>query len=111
MTNLTNSVRLIGHLGVDPKPLKLESGNSKASFTLATNDYYRDKNGEKVEETQWHNIVAYGKTADVAEKFLKKGSQIAIAGKLTNRQWDGKDGAKHYITEVIASQIHLLDKK
>jgi single-strand DNA-binding protein len=111
MTNLINSVRLIGHLGLDPKPVKLDNGNTKVSFTMATNDYYRDKNGEKVEETQWHNIIAYGKTADVAEKFLKKGSRIALEGKLTNRQWDDKDGVKHYITEVIASQIHMLDKK
>ncbi|NOY49477.1 MAG: single-stranded DNA-binding protein [Chlorobi bacterium] len=111
MTNLTNSVRLIGRLGVDPKHVKLDSGTSKVSFTMATNEYYRDKNGEKVEETQWHNIVAFGKTAELAVKYLNKGSQVAVAGKLTNRQWDGKDGVKHYITEVNISQIHLLDKK
>ena len=111
MTNLSNSVQLIGRLGLDPKSIKFDNGNLKVSFTMATSDYYRDKDGEKVEDTEWHNIVAFGKTAEIAEKYLKKGSEIIIRGKLTNRQWEGKDGNKHYITEVIASQLHMLDKK
>ncbi|PLX07133.1 MAG: single-stranded DNA-binding protein, partial [Marinilabiliales bacterium] len=94
MTNLSNSVQLIGRLGLDPKSIKFDNGNLKVSFTMATNDYYRDKDGEKVEDTEWHNIVAFGKTAEIAEKYLKKGSEIIIRGKLTNRQWEGKDGNK-----------------
>lgn len=111
MTNLTNSVQLIGRLGIDPKTVKLESGTLKVSFSMATNEYYSDKNGERIEDTQWHNVVTFGKTAEIAEKYLKKGSEVIVSGKLTNRQWDGKDGNKHYITEVIASQLHLIDKK
>lgn len=111
MTNLTNSVQLIGRLGIDPKSVKFDNGNLKVSFTMATNEYYHDKDGDRVEDTEWHNIVAFGKTAEIAEKYLKKGSEVIISGKLTNRQWDGKDGNKHYITEVVASQMRMLDKK
>jgi len=111
MTNLTNSVQLMGHLGDNPKSFKFDSGNVKVSFSVATNDYYRDKNGEKIEETQWHNIVAFGKTAEIAEKYLKKGSELLLSGKLTTRNWDDKEGKKQYMTEVIVSQIQLLDKK
>ncbi len=110
MTNLTNSVQLIGRLGIDPKQVKFDNGNIKVSFTMATNEYYNDKNGERIEETQWHNVVTFGKTAEIAEKFLKKGSEVIVSGKLTNRQWDGKDGNKHYITEVVATQLHFIDK-
>lgn len=111
MTNLTNSVQLMGHLGIDPKSIKFENGNKKVNFSLATNEYFTDKNGDKIEDTQWHNIVTFGKTAEIAEKFLKKGSEILLSGKLTNRSWDDKEGKKHYITEVVASQIQMLDKK
>ena len=110
MTNMTNSVQLIGRLGVEPKSVKFDNGNSKVSFTLATNEYFQDKNGERVEDTQWHNIVAFGKTAELAEKFLTKGKEVAVSGKLTNRQWDDKEGVKHYITEVVASQFHFMDR-
>ncbi len=111
MTNLSNSVQLIGHLGADPKTHKFDNGNVKVSFSMATNDYYRDKNGEKVEETEWHNIVAFGKTGEIADKFLKKGSEVILSGKLTTNKWEDKDGKKQYMTEVVASQLHLLDKK
>jgi single-strand DNA-binding protein len=111
MTNLTNSVQLMGHLGADPKTHKFDNGNLKVSFSIATNDYYRDKDGERVEETQWHNVVSFGKTAEVADKYLKMGSEVLLSGKLTTRQWDDKEGAKKYITEVIASQIQMVNKK
>ena len=111
MTNLTNSVQLIGHLGADPKSHKFENGSLKVSFSMATNDSYRDKNGEKVEETEWHNIVAFGKTAEIADKYLRKGSEVIIRGKLTTNKWEDKEGKKQYMTEVVASQLHLLDKK
>jgi single-strand DNA-binding protein len=111
MTNLTNSVQLIGHLGVDPKSHKFENGGLKVSFSMATNDYYFDKSGDKVKETEWHNIVVFGKTAEIAEKYLKKGSEVILRGKLTTRSWDDKEGKKQYMTEVVASQLHLMDKK
>lgn len=111
MTNLTNSVQLMGHLGADPKTHKFDNGNLKVSFSIATNDYYRDKNGERVEETQWHNVVSFGKTAEVADKYLKTGSEVLLNGKLTTRQWEDKEGEKKYITEVIASQIQMINKK
>ena len=111
MTNLTNSVQLIGHLGADPKSHKFENGGLKVSFSMATNDYYRDKNGEKVKETEWHNIAAFGKTAEIAGKYLKKGSEVILRGKLTTRSWDDKDGNKKYMTEIVANEIVMFNKK
>ncbi len=111
MTTLTNSVRLIGRLGADPKTFTFENGNTKATFSLATTDYYKDKDGKKVEETQWHNIVAFGKTAKVVTDYLSKGREIALQGKLTHGSYEDKDGNKRYFTEVVASEIRILDKK
>ena len=110
MNALRNSVRLIGHLGDDPKVRKLDSGKTVANFSIATNEIYRDSNGEKQSETTWHRLVAWGKQAEIAEKYLKKGSEIALEGKLTNRSYDGKDGEKHYITEIVVNSILMLDK-
>ncbi len=111
MTTLSNSVHLIGHLGMDPKSFEFENGNQKAQFSLATNEYYKNAKGERVEETQWHNIIAFGKIAKVAIDYLAKGKEIALEGKLTNRSWEDKDGNKKYITEIVANQILILDKK
>ena len=111
MNNLRNSVRLIGHLGVNPEVKTLEKGNKVAKFTLATNDTYTDKEGKKVTDTQWHNLVAWGKTADIVEEFLTKGSEVAVEGKLTSRSYDGKEGDKKYITEVILHEVLMLGKK
>jgi single-strand DNA-binding protein len=111
MTTLSNSVHLIGRLGVDPKKYEFENGNIKAVFSLATNEYYKNAKGEKVEQTHWHNIVAFGKVAKVATDYLAKGKEIALEGKLTNRSYEDKDGNKKYITEVLANQILILDKK
>jgi|SRR6056297_3283125 len=110
MNALRNSVRLIGNLGDDPKVRKLDSGKTVANFSIATNEIYRDNNGEKQSETTWHRLVAWGKQAEIAEKYLKKGSEIALEGKLTNRSYDGKDGEKHYVTEVLVNSILMLDK-
>lgn len=110
MNALKNSVRLIGHLGENPKVRKLESGKSVANFNIATNEIYRDSKGEKQSETTWHRLVAWGKQAEVAENYLKKGSEIAIEGKLTNRSWEDKNGEKHYISEVIVNSLLMLDK-
>ena len=82
-----------------------------AKFSLATNDYFRDKNGDRQESTQWHNIVTFGKTAEVAEKYLKRGNEIAIGGKLSYNSWEDKEGKTHYMTEIIATEILMLGNK
>ena len=110
MNALRNSVRLIGHLGDNPKVRKLDSGKTVANFSVATNEIYRDSKGEKQSETTWHRLVAWGKQADVAENYLKKGSEIAIEGKLTNRSWEDKNGEKQYMTEIVVNSLLMLDK-
>ena len=111
MNALRNSVRLIGHLGDDPKVKKLESGKKVANFTLATNEIYRDATDQKQTETTWHRLVAWEKQAEILENYVKKGSEIAIEGKLTNRSYESKNGEKQYVTEIIVNSILLLDKK
>lgn len=111
MNNLRNSVRLIGNLGGNPDVKTLEKGNKVAKFTLATNDIYTDKDGKKVTDTQWHNIVAWGKTAEIIEEFLTKGSEVAVEGRLISRSYDGKEGDKKYITEIILNELLMLGKK
>ncbi len=110
MNALRNSVRLLGHLGEDPKVRRLESGKIVANFNIATNEIYRDSKGVKQSETTWHRLVAWGKNAEVAEKYLKKGSEITIEGKLTNRQWEDKNGEKQYTTEIVVNSMLMLDK-
>ena len=110
MNALRNSVRLIGHLGDSPKVRKLDSGKTVANFSIATNEIYRDANGEKQSETTWHRLVAWGKQAEIIESYVKKGSEIAIEGKLTNRSYDDKNGEKQYITEILVNEVLLLDK-
>ena len=109
--SLRNKVTLIGHTGKEVEIFNIENGSRKASVTLATNDYYTNANGEKVEETQWHNLVAYGKTAEVMEKYMPKGKEIAIEGKLTYRSYDDKDGVKRMITEIRVEELVLLGSK
>ena len=103
-----NKVILVGNLGKDPEVRHLEGGNSVANFTLATNEYYKDKQGARVERTEWHNISAWRGLAELAEKYLKKGSQVYIEGKLRTRQYQDKDHQTRYITEIIAEEISLL---
>jgi single-strand DNA-binding protein len=110
MNVLRNSVRLIGNLGDDPKVRKLDSGKTVANFSIATNEIYRDQNGQKQSETTWHRLVAWGKQAEIIENYVKKGSEIAIEGKLTNRSYEDKNGEKQYVTEVLVNSILLLDK-
>jgi len=110
MNALRNSVRLIGHVGEDPKVKKFDGGKTVANFSIATNEIYRDSKGEKQSETTWHRLVAWGKQAEIIESYVKKGSEIAIEGKLTNRSWDDKNGEKQYITEVLVNEILMLDK-
>ena len=111
MNALRNRVQLIGHLGNDPEVKTFDGGKTKARFSIATSDSYKKDNGEKVTETQWHNVVAWNGTAKIVEKLLKKGREVVVEGKLTSRSWDDKDGNKHYITEVIANEILLLKSK
>jgi single-strand DNA-binding protein len=103
-----NKVILVGNLGKDPEVRHLESGNSVAHFTLATNEYYKDKQGTRVERTEWHNISAWRGLAELAEKYLKKGTQVYVEGKLRTRQYQDKDQQTRYITEIIADEISLL---
>ena len=103
-----NKVILVGNLGKDPEVRHLEGGVSVAHFTLATNEYYKDKQGNRVERTEWHNISAWRGLADMADKFLKKGQQVYIEGKLRTRQYQDKDQQTRYITEIIADEISML---
>jgi single-strand DNA-binding protein len=111
MNALRNRVQLIGHLGNDPEIKSLNGGKNVAKFSMATSESYKKENGDKVTETQWHNIIAWNGTAKIVEKLLKKGSEVIVEGKLTSRSWDDKDGKKHYITEIIANEILLLKSK
>ncbi len=108
MNSLRNKVQLIGNLGKDPEIKTFDNGKKVARFSMATSETYKKEGGEKVTETQWHNIVAWNGAAGIVEKLLKKGNEVAIEGKLTSRSWDDKDGKKHYITEVIANEILLM---
>ena len=105
MNTLRNSVKLIGRLGQDPEVKTLDRGSKLAKFSLATRENFTSKDGSKREQTQWHNIVAFGNLACVCEKFLKKGREIAIDGRLTYRNWEDKNGIKHFVSEVIASEL------
>ena len=109
-----NKVMLIGNVGRDPEVRYLDgnSGNAKvATFTLATTERYRDRNGETRENTEWHNIVAWRGNADVAERFIKKGTQVYIEGRIRTRSWDDQTGNKRYTTEIIVDNLQLLGKK
>jgi single-strand DNA-binding protein len=111
MNTLRNKVQLIGHLGMNPEIKVIDSGNKLAKMSIATNESYKNAKGELVKETQWHNLIAWGKTADIIEKYLKKGSEVAIEGKLINRTYTDKDGIKRYSTEIQVNEVLLLDKK
>lgn len=111
MNNLKNKVQLIGNLGNAPEIINLESGKKLAKFSVATNESYRNTKGEWVQETQWHNLVAWGKTAEVAEKYLNKGTEVAIEGKLTNKSYEDKNGVKKYITEIVVNELLMLGSK
>ena len=111
MNTLKNKVQLIGNLGNAPEIVNLESGKKLAKFSIATNESYKNAQGEKVQDTQWHNLVAWGKTAEIIENYVNKGSEIAIEGKLTSRSYDDKDGVKRYITEVVVSEVLMLGGK
>lgn len=108
MNNLNNKVQLIGRIGTDIETRKFDSGNIKASFRMATSETYKDSQGNKQEETQWHNIIAWGKLSEILEKYTQKGSEIMIEGKLIYRSWETKEGEKKYITEIETRDLRLM---
>jgi single-strand DNA-binding protein len=110
MNALRNKVQLIGNLGQDPEILTLESGNKLAKFSVATNEVYRNSKGEKITDTQWHNVVAWGKTAEIVESYLTKGNEVAVEGKLIHRTYETKEGEKRYVTEVKCNELLMLGK-
>ena len=110
MNALRNKVQLIGNLGNDPEIVTLESGSKLARFSIATNETYTNAKGEKVTDTQWHNVTAWGRTAEIVESYLTKGKEVAVEGKLIHRSYDTKEGEKRYITEVRCNELLMLGK-
>ena len=110
MYALKNKVQLIGNLGNAPEVRSTEAGKKLVRFSVATNEQYKNAKGERVTETQWHNLIAWGKVAEIAEKFLAKGTEVAIEGKLINRNYMDKEGNKKYITEIQVTELLLLGK-
>lgn len=111
MYALKNKVQLIGNLGNAPEVKTLDAGKKMAKFSIATHETYRNVKGEKITETQWHNIIVWGKLAEIAEKYLTKGKEVMVEGKLVNRNYTDKDGNKKYSTEVQVNELLLLGEK
>jgi single-strand DNA-binding protein len=111
MNALTNRVQLIGNLGTNPEVKTMDAGGKMARFRMATNESFRNNKGEKITETQWHTVIAWGKIAEVAEKYLVKGKEVIIEGKLVNRSYNDKDGNKKYVTEVQVVDMMMLGEK
>ena len=111
MSTIRNRVQLIGHLGADPEVLKFDSGKTKASFRMATNDRYKNGKGEWVDDTQWHNVIAWGRFAERIEKApIEKGTEVAVQGKLESRSYDDAQGVKRYVTEVNMDALEVFPK-
>ena len=108
MNALRNKVQLIGNLGNDPEVTTLASGKKRAKITIATNETYKNESGDKVTDTQWHNVVAWGHTAEIIEKYVTKGKEIAIDGRLSYRNWVDKNGTMHFSSEIVASELLFL---
>jgi single-strand DNA-binding protein len=106
-----NKVIILGNLGKDPETRHLDNGRSVCNFSVATSESYKNKQGEKVTNTEWHNIVLWSPLAEIAEKYLRKGNQVYIEGKLTTRSWDDQEGNKRYTTEVLGREITLLGSR
>lgn len=107
---MKNSVQLIGNVGNDPEIQTLENGNKLVYLNIATNDRFTDDKGERVEQTEWHRVIAWGKIAEIIEKYVAKGKEIGVEGKLTHRSYEDKNGEKKFITEVVVNEILLLSK-
>jgi single-strand DNA-binding protein len=108
MSTIKNHVQLIGNVGQEPTITNLESGKKVARFSIATNENYKNAKGEKQTDTNWHTVVAWGKTADIIEKFVSKGKEVGIVGKLKTRTYTTDDGNQRYVTEVVANEILLM---
>ncbi len=108
---MRNKVNLIGRVGQDPEIRTMENGTKLAKFSLATHDYYTNREGERVEQTEWHQLVAWGKTAELIEKLVNKGAEMAVDGKLTYRNYETADGDKRYVTEIRVNEFMLLGKR
>jgi single-strand DNA-binding protein len=106
-----NKVILVGNVGKDPEVRHLEGGATVCNFSLATSEVYRNKSGEKVTQTEWHNIVLWRQTAEIAEKYVRKGSQIYIEGRIRTRSYDDQNGVKRYVTEIYGDTLQLLGRK
>lgn len=111
MNNLRNRVQLIGNLGQDPEVKTLESGKRVANFTIATREEFKNAEGQKVSESTWHNIVAWNGLADIVSKYLRKGNEVALEGKLVYRSYEDKNGVTRYVTEIVLNDLALLRKK
>jgi len=111
MNTLRNKVQLIGHLGAKVEVKTLESGKLVGHVTMATNETYKNQKGEKITETTWHNLVIWGKPAEMLSKYTDKGSEVGIEGKLTNRSYTDKNGEKKYFTEIVVNEFMLMGKK
>ncbi|WP_298501584.1 single-stranded DNA-binding protein [uncultured Maribacter sp.] len=111
MSTIKNHVQLIGNVGQEPTVTNLENGKKVARFSLATNENYKDNKGEKQTDTNWHTVVAWGKVAEIIEKYVNKGKEIGIVGKLRTRTYETEEGNQRYVTEVEANEILLLGSK
>jgi len=111
MKDLRNRVQLIGNLGMDPEVKSFDGGRKLAKFSVATSQSYTNTKGERVKDTQWHSIIAWGKLAETAEKYLKKGSEVALEGKLVYRTYETKEGQTKYITEIVLNEFMMFSKK
>ena len=111
MNSFKNNVQLIGHVGQEPEIITTESGEKLAKLSLATNDSFTNNQGEKITNTDWHNIIAWNGTANIIEQYVAKGKEIGVQGKLTTRSWEDKEGVKRYTTEVVCNEILLLGSK
>lgn len=111
MSTIRNKVQLIGNLSYHPEIIRLKAGGILAKFSVATNESYKNSKGEKVTDTQWHDIVAWGKTAEIVQKYVGKEREVVVEGRLTYRVYEDKEGIKQYISEVVCSQILMLGKK
>ena len=110
MSTLRNKVQLIGHVGNEPEILNLESGKKLAKFSIATNESYKNSKGEKITDTQWHNIIAWGKTAELMHTLLSKGDEVALQGRLVHRSYEDASGQTRYVSEVVVDQFVKLSR-
>ena len=106
-----NKVMLIGNVGKDPEPRHLENGTALVTLTLATTERFKDRNGELKEQTEWHNVVCWRNLADIVERYVRKGSQVYVEGRLRSRSWEDPNGQKRYVTEIVADNLRLLGRR